>query len=70
MRMLRDARAQAEAVESYLATLAPAYRQAADNGRRIKAMVENTYRGRMDPEEMLRYYPKSYNLMREAIKKE
>jgi hypothetical protein len=30
MRQLRDARSQAEALEHYLATLAPAYRQAAD----------------------------------------
>ena len=68
--MLRDARAQAEAVEGYLASLNPPYRQAADGRKRIKDMIDSTFRGRTDPEEVLRDYPESYNLMREANKKE
>ena len=36
MRQLRDAKSQAEALEHYLATLNPAYRQAAE-GRRKKS---------------------------------
>ena len=67
MRMLRDARAQAESVESYLATLNPAYSQAADGRKRIKDVVDSTFRGRAAPEEVLRHYPTSYNLMRAAV---
>ena len=39
MRQLRDARSQAKALESYLASLNPAYRQAAEGRRKIKDMV-------------------------------
>ena len=45
MRMLRDARAQAESVESYLASLNPAYRQATDGRKRNNDMMESTFRG-------------------------
>jgi hypothetical protein len=67
MRQLRDARSQAEALESYLATLNPAYRQAADGRQRIKELVDSTFRGRTAPEEVMRFYPTSYGRLREAL---
>ena len=67
MRQLRDARSQAEALESYLATLNPAYRQAADGRERIKELVASTFRGRTAPEEVMRFYPTSYGRLREAL---
>ena len=67
MRQLRDARSQAEALENYLSTLNPAYRQAADGRAKIKEFVEATFRGRTAPEEVLRFYPTSYGRLREAI---
>jgi hypothetical protein len=67
MRQLRDARMQAEALENYLSTLNPAYRQAADGRARIKQLVESTFRGRTAPEEVMRFYPTSYGRLREAV---
>ena len=67
MRQLRDARSQAEALESYLASLNPAYRQAADGRQRIKELVDSTFRGRTAPEEVMRFYPTSYGRLREAL---
>ena len=70
MRQLRDARSQAEAIESYLAKLNPAYRQAAAASQKrteIQQMVDRTFRGRMAPEEVMRFYPTSYGLLREAL---
>ena len=57
MRQLRDARSQAEALEHYLATLSPAYRQAAEGRKNIKELVDSAFRGRTAPEEVLRFYP-------------
>ena len=68
MRQLRDARMQAEAIENYLSTLNPAYRQAADGRARIKELVESTFRGRTAPEEVMRFYPTSFARLREAVK--
>ena len=51
MRQLRDARSQAEALENYLASLNPAYRQAAEGRRNIKQLVDSAFRGRTAPEE-------------------
>jgi hypothetical protein len=67
MRQLRDARAQAEALEHYLATLSPAYRQAAEGRRKIKELVDSAFRGRTGPEEVMRFYPASYGRLREAV---
>ena len=67
MRQLRDARSQAEALESYLASLAPAYRQAADGRQKIKQLVDSAFRGRTAPEEVMRFYPTSYGRLREAL---
>ena len=70
MRQLRDARATAEALEHYLATLNPAYRQAADadaRRERLKKMIPFAVRGRMAPEKVLRFYPTSYENLRQAI---
>ena len=67
MRQLRDARSQAEALEHYLATLAPAYRRAAEGRRKIKELVDSAFRGRTAPEEVLRFYPTSYSRLREAL---
>ena len=67
MRQLRDARSQAEALESYLATLNTAYRQAAEGRRHIKDLADRTFRGRMVPEDVLRFYPTSYERLREAL---
>ena len=71
MRQLRDARSQAEALESYLTTLNPAYRQAATAAQKrteIQEMADRAFRGRMAPEEVMRFYPTSYGLLREALK--
>ena len=67
MRQLRDARSQAEALEHYLATLNPAYRQAAEGRKNIKGLVDSAFRGRTAPEEVLRFYPTSYGRLREAL---
>ena len=70
MRQLRDARSQAEALESYLATLNPAYRQAAAASQKrteIQEMADRAFRGRMAPEEVMRFYPTSYGRLREAL---
>ena len=67
MRLLRDARSQAEAFEYYLATLNPAYRQAADDRQRIKDLVDSACRGRAAPEEVLRFYPTSHSRLREVV---
>ena len=67
MRQLRDARLQADALENYLASLNPAYRQAAEGREKIKRFVESTFRGRMAPEELMRFYPTSYGRLRESI---
>ena len=67
MRQLRDARSQAEALESYLASLTPAYRQAADGRLKIKQLVDNAFRGRTAPEEVMRFYPTSYGRLQEAL---
>ena len=70
MRQLRDARSQAEALEHYLATLNPAYRQAAAAPQRrteIQQLADLVFRGRTAPEEVLRFYPTSYGRLREAI---
>ena len=64
MRQLRDARSQAEAIEHYLSTLTPAYRQAAEGRQRINELVDSVFRGRTAPEEVLRYYPTSYDRAR------
>ena len=66
MRQLRDARAQAEALEHYLVTLNPAYRLAAEGRRHIKDLADRAFRGRAPPEEVLRFYPASYGQLREA----
>ena len=68
MRQLREARAQAEALEHYLATLNPAYRQAAEGRRKIKELVNSAFRGGTGPEEVMRFYPASYSRLREALK--
>ena len=67
MRQLKDARSQAEALEHYLATLNPAYRQAAEGRRNIKELVDSAFRGRTAPEEVMRFYPTSYGRLREAL---
>ena len=80
MRLRREAGSQAEALESilaqreqedrYLASLNPAYRQAAAEERRgkIKKMLEEgPFRGRAAPEEVLRFYPTSYGRLRESV---
>ena len=67
MRLLRDDRSQAEALERHLASLNPAYRQAVDGRRRIKAMVDSAFRGRTDPEEVLRCSPVSLCKLCEAV---
>ena len=67
MRQLRDARSQAEALETYLATLNPAYRQAAEGRRKIKELVDRAFRGHTRPEEVMRFYPTSYGRLREAL---
>ena len=67
MRQLRDARSQAEALESYLASLNPAYRQAADGRQKIKQLVDSAFRGRTAPEEVMRFYPTSYGRLRESL---
>ena len=67
LRQLRDARSQAEALENSLATLAPAYRQAAEGRVNIKQLVDSTFRGRTAPEEVMRFYPTSYGRLREAL---
>ena len=70
MRQLRDARPQAEALEHYLATLNPAYRQAAAAPQRrteIQQLADLVFRGRTAPEEVLRFYPTSYGRLREAL---
>jgi RNA-splicing ligase RtcB len=67
MRQLRDARSQAEALESYLASLNSAYRQAADGRQKIKQLVDSAFRGRTAPEEVMRFYPTSYGRLREAL---
>ena len=67
MRQLRDAKMQAEALENYLSTLNPAYRQAADGRERIRQLVESTFRGRMAPEEVMKFYPTSYSRLRDSI---
>ena len=67
MRQLRDARSKSEAIEHYLATLNPAYRQAADGRQRIKELVDSVFRERTAPEEALRYYPTSYGNLRQAV---
>ena len=71
MRQLRDARSQAEALEHYLATLNPAYRQAAAAQQKrteFQQLADLVFRGRMPPEEVLRFYPTSYGQLREALK--
>jgi len=68
----RDARSQAEALENYLATLNPAYRQAADadaRRERLAKMIPLTFRGRMAPEDVLRFYPTSYENLRGVVSK-
>ena len=67
LRQLRDAWSQAEALEHYLATLTPAYRQAAEGRGNIKQLVDRAFRGRTAPEEVLRFYPTSYGRLREAL---
>jgi len=70
MRQLRDARSQAEALEHYLATLNPAYRQAAAAPQRrteIQQLADLVFRGRTAPEEVLRFDPTSYGRLREAL---
>ena len=67
MRLLRDARAQAEAIEHYLSTLNPAYRQAAEGRQKVKELVDSVFRGRTAPEDVLRYYPTSYGNLRQAV---
>ena len=70
MRQLRDARSQAEALENYLASLNPAYRQAADaeaRRERLPKLIPASFRGRMAPEEVLRFYPTSYENLRGAL---
>ena len=67
MRQLRDARSQAEALEHYLSTLNPAYRQVAEGRRRIQELVDSAFRGRTALEEVLRLYPTSYGRLREAL---
>ena len=70
MRQLRDARAQADALEQYLANLNSSYRRAADSERhreRIQSMADSTFRGRMPLEEVLRFYPTSYDRLRKAV---
>jgi len=67
LRQLRDARSQAEALEHYLASLNPAYRQAAEGRRNIKELVDSAFRGRTAPKEVLRFYPTSYSRLREAM---
>ena len=81
-RQLRDARSQAEALESYLSSMNPAYRQAMDASARrerlerlartmpgvpIAAAIPLAFRGRMAPEEMLKFYPTSYDHLRMAL---
>ena len=82
MRLLRDARSQAEALESllaqreqddrHIASLNPAYRQAAaaeERRRMLKKLVEEgLFRGRAAPEDVLRLYPTSYDRLREAMR--
>ena len=70
MRQLRDARPQAEALENYLASLSPAYRQAADadaRRERLVKMILASFRGRTVPEEVLGFYPTSYENLRGAL---
>ena len=70
MRQLRDARAQADALEHYLAKLNPPYRRAADAERyreRIKNLADSAFRGRTPFEEVLRFYPTSYDRLRKAV---
>ena len=67
MRQLRDSRSQMDALENYLSTLNSAYRQAADGRQKIKELVDSTFRGRMAPEEVMRFFPTSYGRIREAI---
>ena len=67
MRQLRDAKMQVDALENYLSSLNPAYRQAADGRERIRQLVESTFRGRMTPEEVMRFHPASYGRLREAV---
>ena len=70
IRQLRDARATAEALEHYLATLNPAYRQAADadaRRERLQKMIPLAFKGRMAPEEALRFYPTSYENLRGVV---
>ena len=68
MRRLRDARAQAEELEHYLATLNPAYRRAAQGREHIKDLADRAFRGRALPEEVLRFYSASYGRLREALR--
>jgi len=67
LRQLRDARSQAEALEHYLATLNPAYRQASDGRKHIKDLSDKAFRGRALPEEVMRFYPASYERLREGL---
>ena len=67
MRQLRDARSQAEALEHYLATLNPAYRQAADGRGKVRELVESAFLGQTSPEEVTSFYPTSYGRLREAL---
>ena len=70
MRQTRDARSQADAVESYLSNLNPAYRQAAEaeaQRTRLMEMFPQVFRGR-PLTELLQQYPTSYGKLREAIR--
>ena len=70
MRQLRGARAQADALEQYLANFNSPHRRAADAERhreQIQRMANSTFRGRMPLEEELRFYPTSYDRLRKAV---
>ena len=79
MRLLRDARSQVEALGNYLAQVEAIDRymkeqnneyraKMPDKRARVKKMVEEgLFRGRKAPEDVMRFYPGSYDRMRDAL---
>jgi len=70
LQTMRDARANADALEGHLAKMNPAYRQAMPDAReRLRRLVEQTFQSRdVTGKDVLDKFPSSYQHLREVVK--
>jgi hypothetical protein len=68
---IRDARANADALEGYLANMNPAYRSTMpDVQERIRRLVEQSFHSRgMSTKDFVDRFPSSYGRLREVVKR-